>query len=252
MTRKRAFTLIELLVVIAIIAILAAILFPVFARAKEAAVKTKAVAQMRQLSMSMFMYATDYDDFMVPASTRTPGNEFILWPVMVMPYVKNEEIFVAPGTVGRVSLTWEERGTQSIGYNESTRFDTEIPLFNTAVNFSVADDSSRIGLIAVTPNDYQGSGKERGYTFSPYNGPDHPTNPRLGLPLIADYNICADSPLAPNQLKPIYARYGADGEGNGQTPVVFADGHVKSYSANRLNNFGEVIWRFRERDNFTQ
>lgn len=245
--RARGFTLIELLVVIAIIAILAAILFPVFSRAKEAAVQTKAVAQMRQLSMSMFMYSSDYDDYMVPSSTRPLGGEYTLWTSMLMPYVKNEEIFVAPGTHGKLALTWADRAMQSVGYNESTRFEPDIPLYSTAVNFSMADESSRIGLLAVTPTIVQGSGKERGYTFGPYNGPDHPTNARLGLPLIADYNLCVDSPLAPDQLKPILAHYGADGEGNGRTPIVFADGHVKTYSANRLNNFGELIWRFRER-----
>src|SRR4051812_43381927 len=64
---QRAFTLIELLVVIAIIAILAAILFPVFARAKEAAKKTAAIAQMKQLSLAVMMYAEGYDDYFVPA-----------------------------------------------------------------------------------------------------------------------------------------------------------------------------------------
>jgi prepilin-type N-terminal cleavage/methylation domain-containing protein len=61
---KKAFTLIELLVVIAIIAILAAILFPVFAQAKEAAKKTQSISNAKQIGTSTLIYSTDYDDYM--------------------------------------------------------------------------------------------------------------------------------------------------------------------------------------------
>src|ERR1700710_3010555 len=95
-TRSKAFTLIELLVVIAIIAILAAILFPVFSQAKEAAKKTRALAQMKQLGLAVMMYAEDYDDYFVPASMRTadPAIDPIVWPPLVNVYVKNEELFI--------------------------------------------------------------------------------------------------------------------------------------------------------------
>ncbi|MFX8934016.1 prepilin-type N-terminal cleavage/methylation domain-containing protein, partial [Acinetobacter baumannii] len=59
---KKAFTLIELLVVIAIIAILAAILFPVFAQAKEAAKKTTCLSNTKQIAVSQLLYSHDYDD----------------------------------------------------------------------------------------------------------------------------------------------------------------------------------------------
>src|SRR4051794_23482927 len=69
---KKAFTLIELLVVIAIIAILAAILFPVFAQAKAAAKKTNCVSNLKQLSLANLMYAGDYDDFYMPSRGGAP------------------------------------------------------------------------------------------------------------------------------------------------------------------------------------
>ncbi len=69
---KKAFTLIELLVVIAIIAILAAILFPVFAQAKESAKRTVCLSNMKQVGTATLMYLTDYDDFYYPSSYSVP------------------------------------------------------------------------------------------------------------------------------------------------------------------------------------
>lgn len=70
---RKAFTLIELLVVIAIIAILAAILFPVFARAKAAAKKTQTISNLRQLTMATLMYAESYDDRLPSVTEGTAG-----------------------------------------------------------------------------------------------------------------------------------------------------------------------------------
>jgi prepilin-type N-terminal cleavage/methylation domain-containing protein len=70
--RKTAFTLIELLVVIAIIAILAAILFPVFAQAKEAAKKTAALSQLKQIGTAVQIYLSDYDDTFPLGAVRSP------------------------------------------------------------------------------------------------------------------------------------------------------------------------------------
>lgn len=91
---KRGFTLIELLVVIAIIAILAAILFPVFAQAKAAAKKTNALSQVKQIGTSFQIYATDYDDHAVHVSSGGPQgvHRTDFWVVM-QPYVKNVPIF---------------------------------------------------------------------------------------------------------------------------------------------------------------
>lgn len=83
---RRGFTLIELLVVIAIIAILAAILFPVFAQAKEAAKKTTCLSNMKQMGLGVFMYASDYDDYF-PMDSHMGGYQ-LSWLRTIEPYVK--------------------------------------------------------------------------------------------------------------------------------------------------------------------
>jgi len=253
---SRAFTLIELLVVIAIIAILAAILFPVFAQAKLAAQKTRNLAQMKQLGVAVTIYAADWDDYFVPASDRSdPNGVPSIWPPKLLPYAKTKELFVVPGTGATFAEDWDTRRNQNIGYSDATGVDpfsgaTEGAAppgtegFLGAANFSQADEAASIGLFAITPHSV--NGKERGYVFNPYNGPNDPNGDyRKGSPLVADVNLCLDSPLPPSQLKPIFARIGADGRGNGSTPVIFADGHARSYSAKALQEPGKVIWRFR-------
>jgi len=109
---KKAFTLIELLVVIAIIAILAAILFPVFAQAKTAAKKTASLSNIKQIALAEIMYQNDADDNFVLstqdyADSGCPfaGNcidgfsqPALSWPALLIPYIKTLQIFVDPGT----------------------------------------------------------------------------------------------------------------------------------------------------------
>jgi len=86
MARRRGFTLIELLVVIAIIAILAAILFPVFAQAREAARKTQCISNMKQVGLALTMYAGDYEETL-PWSTSSMQSGWT-WYQSVDPYIK--------------------------------------------------------------------------------------------------------------------------------------------------------------------
>lgn len=100
MERKRAgFTLIELLVVIAIIAILASILFPVFSRARGKARQAACMSNMKQISLAIISYASDYDNC-TPCwdtnETATPLNNHNTWDAVIMPYMKNTQILVCP------------------------------------------------------------------------------------------------------------------------------------------------------------
>jgi prepilin-type N-terminal cleavage/methylation domain-containing protein/prepilin-type processing-associated H-X9-DG protein len=124
--RRTAFTLIELLVVIAIIAILAAILFPVFAQAKAAAKKASSLSNTKQLGLGLQMYANDADDIFPYANPRMdlttgqwedpagwwgPG-----WPFKTQPYIKNFNIFRAPGDASQTGGSWN-RPTMSYAIN---------------------------------------------------------------------------------------------------------------------------------------
>ncbi len=94
MKRNRTgFTLIELLVVIAIIAILAAILFPVFAQARESARKTQCLSNMRQIGTAIAQYTQEYDE-------RYPSCDFGAYLVLVQPFIKNFDVWRCPSRYG--------------------------------------------------------------------------------------------------------------------------------------------------------
>jgi prepilin-type N-terminal cleavage/methylation domain-containing protein/prepilin-type processing-associated H-X9-DG protein len=93
---RRGFTLIELLVVIAIIAILAAILFPVFARAREKARQTSCLANIKQAGLGILMYAQDYDEILPRHCQQPPAGGNYPWSAAVQPYVRNLQMFQCP------------------------------------------------------------------------------------------------------------------------------------------------------------
>lgn len=121
MTSVRGFTLIELLVVIAIIAILAAILFPVFARARAKAQQSSCLSNVKQMGLAVQMYIQDYDETLPFAITNTPDmSQF--WGVMeaVAPYTKNNQIRICGNDTngGAVDFSgWPFMGKYSYGWN---------------------------------------------------------------------------------------------------------------------------------------
>jgi prepilin-type N-terminal cleavage/methylation domain-containing protein/prepilin-type processing-associated H-X9-DG protein len=113
--KRRGFTLIELLVVIAIIAILAAILFPVFARAREKARQASCSSNLKQIGLAILMYAQDYDE-RYPCECHQLGQPNNAgnwcWRYDVYPYIKNWQVFACPS-----SNQSGGPGDSSYGYN---------------------------------------------------------------------------------------------------------------------------------------
>jgi len=139
---EQGFTLIELLVVIAIIAILASILFPVFARARENARRTSCASNLKQLGLGWLQYAQDYDEKLPPVKTCTSAvatcdSTKQYWystattPGLLDPYVKSAQLFVCPSSSSNsISYGYNRRGFalypgySSDGFNTSKAVST--------------------------------------------------------------------------------------------------------------------------------
>ncbi|MEN6345241.1 MAG: DUF1559 domain-containing protein [Armatimonadia bacterium] len=138
MSKRTGFTLIELLVVIAIIAILAAILFPVFARAREKARQASCQSNLKQIGLAFAMYVQDYDErfprgatYVAPATILDPLNQGE-WFLELAPYIKNTQVYNCPSAVrtgfSSGGLTDTSLGF-GVGYTRNQFIDTD-PIAN--------------------------------------------------------------------------------------------------------------------------
>lgn len=143
--RRPGFTLIELLVVIAIISILAAILFPVFARARENARRSSCLSNLKQMGLSMMMYVQDYDEHLTPLYNSNAGitlpdgttNSTALWFHMLYPYMKNTQIMNCPSESTVVWTSGTYTGLIPYGYNYTAP--TWVCSSNCGVNLGTAN-----------------------------------------------------------------------------------------------------------------
>ena len=161
----KGFTLIELLVVIAIIAILAAILFPVFARARENARRASCQSNLKQIGLGIVQYAQDYDGW-TPASgvyAAATGGNVISWPTLMQPYIKSEQVFVCPSGETSFGLKKDTMPASTRGYcGTSTDGDGTMPLEAKKVNGGLS-----YGINAITTNSYGSGFDTPGFTGTP-------------------------------------------------------------------------------------
>lgn len=224
---RRAFTLIELLVVIAIIATLAAILFPVFANAREKAREVSCVSNLRQIGTSVRMYVQDYDEsfpifhayntIASGAAPGAPGHKGV--EDEIMPYAKNRAIFKCPDDLGsKFQQTVDAPGTDNYqeAYGSSYRFTaacyTKIMGDDGSYqnNYPLDDPGYSYGV--VTDADYQFPAETRVMRdeMFPWFGPTVDTTNKFGY---GPDSYAADG---------YYSQWHPNGGG-----VVYADGHAK-------------------------
>jgi prepilin-type N-terminal cleavage/methylation domain-containing protein/prepilin-type processing-associated H-X9-DG protein len=119
--KKKGFTLIELLVVIAIIAILAAILFPVFARARENARRASCQSNLKQIGLGIMQYTQDYDERTPLRDGAAPGDVTASnpygWADAIQPYLKSTQIYKCPSATGTFSNDPTQEGYTTYFYN---------------------------------------------------------------------------------------------------------------------------------------
>jgi prepilin-type N-terminal cleavage/methylation domain-containing protein len=141
---QKAFTLIELLVVIAIVALLTAILFPVFSRARENARRTSCLSNLKQIGLGALQYAQDYDETMIGTELGedTPASPEYFWAEMIAPYTKSAQILNCPSATNRVQF-----GSPQAGFSQGITHEWS---YNYAIN-DVRDASDRRVGAAFSP-----------------------------------------------------------------------------------------------------
>lgn len=212
-----AFTLIELLVVIAIIAILAAILFPVFAQAREKARQTSCLSNAKQIGTAFLMYTQDYDEKIVLTTYPFPSNT---WTDQAQPYIKNRQIFRCPSDQ---SQNWT---TPQV--TKASILDPDPPVVRRSSYFINAylSGSSQWGSLAAVQSPasviYIGESLE-GITrdhFHPFNWNGNQETPPN--PLYSGFMHGATFDDAKNETKELALRRHSDGSN-----FVYLDGHAK-------------------------
>jgi prepilin-type N-terminal cleavage/methylation domain-containing protein len=140
-SRRTGFTLIELLVVIAIIAILAAILFPVFAQAREKARQASCTSNVKQIGLALAMYTQDHDELMPTAFPQIApingGNiDRVPFDMQLLPYIKNDQVFACPSDETRRwdSTAWDGRYLAPRLLNRSYGYVGRLNTFERALN----------------------------------------------------------------------------------------------------------------------
>ena len=243
MKNRNGFTLIELLVVIAIIAILAAILFPVFAQAREKARSISCLSNQKQLGLGLMMYAQDYDEtFPIGGWNDSANNRYGRWYADVASYIKNTQIRNCPSSQFPVSnynyLTNGDGSNGSdYGINPSISdwFDASSYVHNMT---RMATLAAPAGLVAVSDvAQLKATVQSGGNVLTPKNWKGYAEG-------YSDWNVTG--PEGFNQYGPYFNYMNAnlnEGDGNLRRPiglhndganVCFADGHAKWFHIERL------------------
>jgi len=251
---RRAFTLIELLVVIAIIAILAAILFPVFAQAREKARAISCMSNIKEVELASQMYLQDYDEVMVlgnyPAVGTPAGS--VWWPTALQPYIKTWNIYRCPDMGDPLNIwsggpfdwyaNWQVFASVGYNYDVLSHFNgadcsnstghSLATLSQPASTIAFADSAAGTGITGTAPAGSLYLNPQNGFTN--VNGPLEYSRAGSGS-APGWFTTCVwyngqlggyDWAVAPNNPTPDYVGF-AGPRHNGGANIGWADGHAK-------------------------
>jgi prepilin-type N-terminal cleavage/methylation domain-containing protein/prepilin-type processing-associated H-X9-DG protein len=226
----RGFTLIELLIVISIIALLAAILFPVFSRARENARRASCQSNLKQIGVGMLQYAQDYDERITPWGPRVDTTTGVhtwatvvsapyIWHTRLQPYVKSYEIFRCPSMRKAPSGTKDDGQWPSYGLPGRPDDAAHTVYDYVGLHLGVVQDPSRTYLAVETVgdrNETNNANKGDGRYYIPWSG----EWPDANGPNPTGTNFASDRHL-------------------GTSNVLFFDGHVKALNQTAHKDY---IW----------
>jgi prepilin-type N-terminal cleavage/methylation domain-containing protein/prepilin-type processing-associated H-X9-DG protein len=229
---RHGFTLIELLVVIAIIAILAAILFPVFAQAREKARAISCISNLKQFALAQMMYVQDYDEtmtglFVLDSSPNPLYYGVVPWPILLDPYVKNEQLQDCPTTARPSNLGPSDIPFfRSYGWNFLYLGGYGVPNASLGAINAPAETVMMVDTFAGLPAPYERVGYYAAYAPSYFNPPYPLTENWWELRYIAG--------------KEYWGRMTQRHTGGAN--VAWVDGHVKYARLPGAITFNDLFW----------
>lgn len=238
MQEKKAFTLIELLVVIAIIALLAAILFPVFSQARAKARQTACLSNLKQIGTAFRMYTQDYDGYFAQAMDNYAGSANWgerSWQAKLYPYTKSRQVYICPSARG-TDPDWSQSNdvVRSYGTFPSAKI-------HGAVYWNLASYAGKAAFEGVLG----GSGQPVGLYTVPTPGRSQAEIARPAEQILAlDHSWFDGGPSLGSFYYPVprhIRQQDASGRNRGLCNCTYADGHAKALKHDEL-------WRIEQMD----